>query len=174
MEPSPAALDANARAALQKLADVVAPPPVSWLPQTWGWAAVAVLVVAVAVWLTIRWLRRRAANRYRREALRELMRIEAAVGDAATRPQALRAVPELLKRVALTAWPRAQVASLSGSAWVAFLRQSAADACPDGAARLLDDAEYRGPQALDALTAEQARVCIGAARTWIETHRVSA
>ena len=58
------------------------------------------------------------------------------------------ALPPLLKRVALAAWPRQpMVASLRASEWVAFLRSSMADAAvPDGSAeRLLDDLNISSP-----------------------------
>jgi len=37
---------------------------------------------------------------------------------------ALRALPELLKRTALAAWPRSDVARLSGSRWLSFLEKA--------------------------------------------------
>jgi hypothetical protein len=60
-------------------------------------------------------------NRYRREAIAELARHEENLRDAARRATALVAVAELLKRTAITAFPREQVAGLTGAAWFAFL-----------------------------------------------------
>lgn len=151
-------------AALAGLADIAVPSPVSWMPQTWGWAALAALLLVAAAWAEVRRRRRREANRYRREALAELSTVEARLRSD---PSALAAIPPLLKRVALAAWPRSEVASLSGDAWVAFLRRQAPLA--DAAARLLDDAEYRV-----ALAPADAEACVRAARAWIEEHRVSA
>lgn len=170
-EPKPG-LDAAAMAALEQLADVVLPAPVSWLPQTWGWAIVALLLLAAAVWALLRWRRYRAANRYRVEVLAELARLEAQLADDSTRGRALAGIPALLKRTALAAWPRSETASLSGAQWVAFLRRQAE--FPEAAARLLDDAEYRPAQALDAVSADDARGCARVARQWIESHRVPA
>ncbi len=160
MTPSPGALDG--------LADLVVPPPVPWTPQTWGWAVLAVVLLAVAAWAWGRHRRRLAANRYRVEALAELARIEARLGGE--QAAALAAIPPLLKRVALAVWPRAEVAALSRADWVAFLRAHAP--LPDAAARLLDDAEYRSPAELAALSAGDAVACARAARSWIEAHRV--
>jgi hypothetical protein len=162
-------LDANTRAALDKLADLVVPQPVSWMPQTWGWAAVALLLLMLATWLAIRAVRRHIANRYRREALRELDGLVRRRNDGTT----LTVVAALLKRVALAAWPRRDVASLSGAAWVAFLRShSGAAQFPEAVAHLLDDAEYRGPA--PGVTAGEREAFAAAAREWIEKHRVSA
>jgi hypothetical protein len=168
-------LDAVARAALAQLADVTAPPQVSWMPQTWGWALLAALVLAGVIWSVVRWRRQRAANRYRIEALAALARLEVALSDPASRGEALAAIPPLIKRTALAVWPRSDVASLSGDAWLAFLgRHHAGDAPPGIAGRLLADAEYRSTASLAAMPIEDARACVRTARLWIERHRVSA
>lgn len=166
-------LDATTRAALQKLADIAVPPPVSWMPRTWGWAVLAAALLALIGWLVVRGARRYAANRYRREGLSELDRIEAKLADDGERGKALAAMPELLKRVALAAWPRTEVASLSGPSWVAFLHAHGGTVgFPDAAARLLDDLEYRCPA--PPMSVDEARNIVGALRNWIEGHVVSA
>jgi hypothetical protein len=135
-------------------------------------------LVAAAIVVVIRRRRRRERNRYRSEALAELAALEARLGpdarDAAARADTLRALPPLLKRVALAAWPREQVAPLTQSRWTEWLFASAPQPMPDAATRLLDDLEYRSPTALAAITDDDARACIAAARRWIETHRVPA
>lgn len=171
MTDSTAPLDAKAQAALEKLADIAVPPPVSWVPHTWGWAVLAIVVALLAMWAGVRWYRRREANRYRREGLAELSRIEAGLGgDAIARAQAVAALAALLKRVALAAWPRRDVARLSGAAWVTFLRERSGAQFSVAAGQLLDDAQYRP----EAVTMEQAAVFAQATRLWIERHRVSA
>ncbi|MDQ6436595.1 DUF4381 domain-containing protein [Mesorhizobium sp. LHD-90] len=167
-------LDAATRAALQKLADIAQPPLVSWMPQTWGWAVLAVLVAALLFWGAWRWHRHRVRNRYRREALAELARIEAGLGAPEGRADAVAEAAALLKRVALAAWPRETVASLSGPDWVAFLRKTAGGSSfPDAAAALLDDAEYRGPPDRAVPKADE-KAFLAAARRWIEGHHVPA
>ncbi|WP_420996896.1 DUF4381 domain-containing protein [Cupriavidus sp. 30B13] len=106
---------------LSGLQEIPLPEPVSWLPQTWGWAVLAALLLAVLALLAWRAYRRRQAGRYRREALAALARIEAALADERGRAGALAALPALVKRVALAFAPRAQVASLSAQAWLAWL-----------------------------------------------------
>jgi hypothetical protein len=174
MAEQPPALDGATKAALQQLADIVAPPRVPFVPQTWGWAAllaVALLLAAIAIWT---WRLRRRANRYRREALAELDRLEAAIGDDARRNEAVLALPPLVKRVALAAWPRRTVAPLSGDEWVAFLRQHAGGGpFPDMAAQLFKDGEYQAGAGSPVNRAD-AQSITDAARQWIEDHRVSA
>jgi hypothetical protein len=172
-DPAPAQpLTPAAEAALEKLADITVPAPVSWAPQTWGWVAVAVVVLALAVWLVVRAIRRRIANRYRVEALADLAALEAQLDDDGHRAAALAAMPPLVKRVALAAWPRPEVAALSGQPWTAFVRGHAGrDGLPESAATLLADGEYR-PGALATLSAADARRVAGDIRRWIEGHRV--
>lgn len=96
---------------LDLLEPIPEPPPVSLWPQTagWAWLAIALLVL---LGLALRlWLAHRRANAYRRAALAEI----AASGQD---PLAL---AEILRRTALVAYPRAEVASLCGHDWLAFL-----------------------------------------------------
>jgi hypothetical protein len=165
-EPDAPAIDSATRASLRGLSDIVLPEPVSWLPQTWGWAVVAVALLSIIVWLLLRRHRRHLANRYRRQALAELSAIEIRLGGDVS--GSIAAMAALLKRVALAVWPRETVAALSGSAWVAFLQQhSGPVGLPDGAAAALADMEYH-----QSATAEEATAFAGALRRWIEAHRV--
>lgn len=165
MEPTaPPGPDPLTKLALEKLDDIVLPQPVSWMPQTWGWLVLLLLLVALLTFMLWRRHQHYVANRYRREALAELDRLEA----TSSAPDA-RAIAVLIKRVALHAWPRATTASLSGAAWLDFLKQR--DFSGDTAARFLDDLEYHG----DADLAEgDARQFAEDARRWIERFHVSA
>jgi hypothetical protein len=140
---------------LEGLADIAVPAPVSCMPQTWGWAVLGVVLLGLSLWAFVRWRRRRERNRYRREALAELAHLSS--------QDALAVIPPLLKRVALSAWPRSEVAALSGQAWVSFLR--AHGPFPEEAARLLDDIEYQ-PRA----QGEAIELLVKASRLWIEKH----
>lgn len=172
-DPAPS-LDPATRAALNKLADIAVPPEVSLAPQTWGWVALLMVVVALFVFALLRWRRKHEANRYRREALAELDHIESQFGEEAGYAEAVTALPALLKRVALAAWPRSDVASLSGAGWVAFLRlNTGGKVLPDEAAKVLDDMEYRSHTEIP-MTADEARAFAKAVRGWIEGHRVPA
>lgn len=103
---------------LSQLIDQLSPPPepspVPWLPQTWGWAVLTTILTLVLLWFVLHHWKRWRSNTYRREALRELDR-RLAQGEG------LAAVADILRRTALAAWPRDQVAALRGEAWVAFL-----------------------------------------------------
>jgi Domain of unknown function (DUF4381) len=173
-EPAPS-LDPSVRAALEKLADIVTPPAVSFVPQTWGWVALAALVLVLAIGGLLHWHRRRQANRYRGEALAELARLERTIAQGTNPGEALAAIPPLLKRVALAAWPRWRVASLAQTRWVDFLGATGGESTlPAPLAKLLNDIEYRSAKELAAISADDVRACVEVAKHWIEAHRVSA
>jgi hypothetical protein len=175
MQPDPTKatpLTPAAKAALEKLADIAMPAPTPWTPQTWGWAALGIALLAIVIWLAARAAKHRRANRYRVEALAGLAALESQMADNRQRAAALAAMPALLKRVALAAWPRAEVAALSGQSWVAFLRSHAGrHGFADDAARLLADGEYRADSLAEMSAADAGRV-VSNVRRWIEEHHV--
>ncbi|KUJ85502.1 hypothetical protein AVO45_00445 [Ruegeria marisrubri] len=103
---------------LTELLDMLIPPSepeaISMWPQTQGWTWLAIIAAALAIWAGLRWRARRRANAYRRAALRELRL-------AGEDPVVIAAI---LRRAALSAYPRSDIASLLGDDWLAFLDQS--------------------------------------------------
>jgi hypothetical protein len=83
---------------IEQLKEIALPAPVSYAPQTWGWwVLLAVLIGAVLLVGARRyWQWRR--DRYRREALVRLVELQ----NSDDQLNALRELPELLKRVALS------------------------------------------------------------------------
>ena len=129
--------------------DLIVPPAVSFMPATPAWFVLFALLALLASWAGWRVWRRWRRNAYRRAALRELE--TASPADIAM----------ILKRAALAGWPRAEVASLSGAGWAAFLRRTAPRARLDEAAsRGLADLAY-GPAVAGARPA---------AARWIRYH----
>ncbi len=170
---APGVADSTGVATLAKLADVAVPPPPSWAPQTIGWPIAGALLLLVLAWAGWRAWRRYRANRYRREALAELAGLPLSA-DPEHRVAALRQMAVLLKRTALAAWPRAQVASLAGGGWAEFLQAHAGrtqDAAPLLAA-LVQDAEYRDDAVLAQWPEPQVQAVAGACRRWIAEHHV--
>jgi hypothetical protein len=145
--------------ALDKLHDFYQPAPPSWMPQTLGWYVVFGVFFLVIAWTAWRMFERWRRNRYRREGTRELDRISAG------------AIPALLKRTALAAWPREQVASLSGEDWLRFLEAHGGNGgfSKDRGQTLLD-LDYRG----SSVTPEEERALRQTAGNWIRRHRVRA
>jgi Ca-activated chloride channel family protein len=119
--------------------------------------------VVIALW---QFLRYRRANRYRREALAELKRMERGGTTPAELPTQLAL---LLRRTALAAFPREQVAPLVGSAWLSFLdRTSRSRQFSEGEGRLLASAPYRQAPLSDG----ELHSLVVLVRQWIEVHHV--
>ncbi len=118
MNPDPASL-ANLR-------DIVTPPPVPWWPLAPGWWYLLTVLGLIAVLVAVYQWRRWRANAYRRAAFREL-------GGA----ESVAAIAEILKRAALVAYPRNQVASLTGSAWVVWLAETGGRPVPAAVSQAL-------------------------------------
>ena len=132
---------------LEKLNDIVIPDAPAWWPPSPGlWVvlvAVVIMLMLIGYRLYLRWYR----NRYRRLGLQLLHAADTEYE-----------VSVILKRVALAAYPREQVASLYGSEWVAFLQQT----CPQSAFS-------------DSLAGDQSRTVSqslkDSAADWIKHHR---
>lgn len=164
--------DAERVEALSRLHDIVLPAPVDMTPQTIGWTVLGALLIVLLVWGTIQAIRRYRRNRYRREALTELDRLQGLSSGGDGRVAALREVPVLVKRTALCAWPRETVADLAGNEWLRFLASTGGGTAFDnGAGRLLLEADYGPPGRLAELSGEDADLLFGAARDWIRGHR---
>ena len=105
---------------LANLHDIVLPLPVSWWPLAPGWYVLAFVVAVLVLVFVWRARRRWLARRYCRQALIELR----AIGHDSLEPAvAAASLMTLLKRTALSAYPRQQVAGLSGEDWWSFLDQ---------------------------------------------------
>jgi len=111
-------------ASLQNLNDIVLPTPVDWWPLANGWYVVFGIVLIAIGWVGYRLVQDWKSNRYRRAALQELQLLTKGIQSEVDRDSSLRQVPILLKRTALSAYPREQVASLSGKDWFGFLNAS--------------------------------------------------
>ncbi|MFK0334787.1 DUF4381 domain-containing protein [Rhizobium sp. NPDC090275] len=161
--------DPITEAALRSLKDIAVLQPVSWMPQTWGWLALALILLAAILLCGLLAYKRWRRNAYRREALRLLDEIAGDLGNGQTRAGASARLAELLKRTALAAWPRKTIAAVSGDEWVRFL--SSRGEIGDALKRYLDDLEYRGGAIPGADVTDD---LLRDARRWIERHHVSA
>lgn len=158
-------------AGLEKLHEILLPDPVSWMPQTIGWYAVlGVVLFFAAHWLYGR-VRHYRANRYRRWALAELAVIERELQGPERRAGALAEIPVLLKKTALSAFPRSDVASLSGEQWLAFLDKTMGGRnFTAGEGRLLPDLAYAPASWTAELPDESIGNLLQLVCNWIKTH----
>ncbi len=129
------------------------PAPVGWWPPAPGWWLLLALLLLIAglAW----WYYRRTA--LRRAALAELRRLQQGAPDDTRLTVDLN---QLLRRVALARFPRAQVAALSGTDWLQFL-DTQVSGFVDGPGRVLATAPYRADCRLDRAA------LLGLAAQWI-------
>ena len=143
---------------LSHLADIVVPPPVPWWPPAPGWWILATGCLAALAMSAAVALGRYQRNAYRRAALAELAAVNV---DG---PAAAAAISAVLKRVALVAYPRSEVASLTGAAWLAFLdRAGATTDFTSGLAASLTKATKGG-------AIQSSAAVLAAARRWVRRH----
>ena len=102
---------------LNKLNDIVIPEAPGWWPPAPGFWLLLALAIIVLLLIGYRFYLFWNRNRYRRAGLLLLE-------HAATEYE----VSVVLKRVALAAYPREQVASLYGDEWLTFLHQTSPQA----------------------------------------------
>ncbi|MBW0148487.1 DUF4381 domain-containing protein [Marinobacter arenosus] len=154
---------------LEQLRELPSPPmPLLW-PQTWGWALVLTLLLALVVAGLLFWRQRRKTNAYRRAALAELDVLEAQWrrDPASTAP--LRDIPELLKRAVLNrpGNTATELARMGGPDWQGELQRMAATPLSETFAESLADLAYASDQTLTRL---DAAAVIAECRQWLETH----
>jgi len=147
---------------LSNLRDIVMPTDVPIWPPAPGWWIVGAAVVASAALLVAMVAVRYRRNAYRRAALNELAGVETLSAIVAAQR-----ITAILKRAALVAFPRAEVAGLSGEAWLSFLDRTAGkDTFTAGPARFLPSLAFGDRQGAADLPAIAA-----AARAWVRDHR---
>ena len=102
------------------LRDQHLPDPVAWWPPApgwWGLLALLILLIGL-IWWGLRLYRKR---RLRRAAFAELKSVDILYRENGDKLEYARRLSVLLRRVALSFYPREEVAGLSGEAWLTFL-----------------------------------------------------
>ncbi len=130
------------------LRDIRLPDPVSWWPLAPGWwlSLVLVLLLVGAIWVIRRWIRR---GQLKRSALAELTQLEQAYSEGGDDlQQQVEALSILLRRLALSVYPRQEIASLTGEQWllqldVALAKTPQAKAFSVGVGRVIMEAPYK-------------------------------
>lgn len=144
---------------LLDLLDLLEMPPdpaqIPYTPQTAGWLVVGVvmlIVLALLIWRIVIWWHR---NAYRRAALTALEQ----TGDDPAE------IAMVLRRTAVAAYPRRQVARLYGQDWLDFLDNSfRGSGFADGPGRVLATAAYKPAGPADPSLRDLAR-------RWIRHHK---
>lgn len=149
--------------ALGDFVEVVSPGDISWLPQTAGWAWLAVALALLLLRVLWRWLHRWYRNRYRREAIARLKKLAQSTDHDAL----LMELNKLLKLTAMAAFSRERVARLSGEEWIDFLdRQCRSPVFSKEQRSLLALGTYKTTP----IAKEQQQQMVAACRDWIRLH----
>ncbi len=164
----------SAAANISQLQQLPLPEAVSYLPQTWGWLALLLILLAVGLLFAARKALHWRRNRYRRAALMELAQLHAQTSHASTRLHALRQLPELLKRTALSMPQQPAVESLCGAAWQHWLQQrNPTSPLPADFNQQLAHLAYAPPAQIEQLDAGQIAQLFGHCQAWLEQHHVA-
>lgn len=156
----------DAPGSLDNLRGLALPPETSFWPPAAGlWILAAAVVAALAV-LAWRAVQRYRAAAYRRAAITELEVISAGIDR--NDPAIVERISDVMKRVAMVDYGRAQVASLSGQAWADFVATEASEGF-DAATirRLLMETFEAGREP----KASELRLLVGHAELWVRAHR---
>ena len=140
---------------LERLNDLVVPPPAPWWPLALGWNIVLVVALLLALAFLYRGFKHWRANAYRRAALHELATLENPAEIAA-----------LLRRTALAIAPREIVAEKTGTAWLDWLTGLYYEPMPPAVRHQLTEAVYAPTSGENSITALR-----DYASSWIARHR---
>ena len=158
-------------ASLQNLNDIVLPEAVGWWPLANGWYYLFAVLLLLLAWLIYRMIQSWNGNRYRRAALHQLQLLAKDIADKEKRDAGLRQIPVLLKRTALSVYPRNQIASLTGKHWLDFLNSKVStDSFTDSTAGLLDKLSYSVGE-LNTVDTKAADEILSACKHWLQHHQ---
>ncbi|MBE2293389.1 MAG: DUF4381 domain-containing protein [Phycisphaerales bacterium] len=148
---------------LANLRDIHLPEPISWWPPAPGWWLLALLLLLIIVGLLGLWRYRRRQTP-RRAALAELARLRVDFQRDGDSTATAAGISALLRRLALSYFPRNQVAGLVGEAWLQFLdRSGGGQPFSAGPGRTLIRAPYRPAEIFEI------EALLNVAETWIKS-----
>ena len=157
---------------IQGIKEIVLPESVSYMPQIVGWWILFGIVGLLLAWWIYRYYSRWRRNRYRREALIELAVIEQLLDQEPQRASVLAAISALIKRTAIEAFGRNNVAELSGHLWLEFLdRTGSTNSFSQGPGRLLPEFSYAKQETLNEMTKEKIDQVLVLVKVWIKQHK---
>jgi hypothetical protein len=148
------------------------------LPEAVSWFAITPLNLGVSFLLMLGVLRvlwraysRWNNNLYRRQALQQLEVLSALWSQPRQRIDAAQGLSLLLRQVALTAWPRANVTALLGREWLDFLQRSRDGAEP--VPSLLAQLSSLPALHIEKLSDAEWTELLDWAAGWVRDHRVA-
>lgn len=156
---------------LNNLHDIITPPPVPAWPPAPGWCILAALILTLTAIILYQYLKNLTANRYRRQALRQLAQVQPSLSQPATRQEALTLIAATIRQTAITAFGRDKVACLTGQPWLDFLNAASPDSpFVDNTGHLLVSGPYN-PNLAAQSSQEDLNTLYNTAQAWILRHR---
>lgn len=106
------------------LRDIHLPEPITWWPPAFGWWLLLILFCLLILVILLMW-RRMAKKRKEAKtvARRELRKLQIEYQHHHNSQKLVQEISILMRRVCLSYYPRTEVASLTGEAWLQFLDQ---------------------------------------------------
>ncbi|MEZ8351110.1 DUF4381 domain-containing protein [Vibrio splendidus] len=164
----------NVNPLMASLSEPSLPESISWLPNAPGWYWLLLLLFCFALYRVYLVIQKYLANTYRRAALVELeqLSLEAQSGDISS----FQKLPQLLRRTALYAFPRAEVAPITGTDWEKWLddhctkRQFSTEFSTSELSGVLAQLAYSSAATL---TGEKRNAIMENVALWIKHHEVS-
>lgn len=149
---------------LSQLIELSPPQAISWYPQTLGWYLVLAIITSLLIYRLYQSYRQYLANAYRRAAFSELEQLTIKLHSH-------NLLPTLLRRTALYAYPRQEVASLTGREWEAWLD----DQCPHChfSTTHQGQLERLAYEQSNSLSDEQLQSLHNAIANWIKRHKAA-
>jgi cbb3-type cytochrome oxidase subunit 3 len=145
------------------LKDIHLPGPVGWWPPALGWWLLALLIIvllALSIWLYKKLTRKTALKTAK--ALMKAIEQNENLDDY----EKISQLSKLLRRTAISSFPRSETASLTGQAWLRFLDEPLPDhPFSEGIGRLLIQAPYQAQRRDDLPVNELFKLCAD----WLQT-----
>ena len=144
------------------------PELIGWWPLAPGWWLLIALAVLLLACIAVLLWRRHQSRAYRRQATQQLKSLRHAFNEGGDVPHYVQGLSRLLKATALQAYPREEIAAISGEAWPRLLNATMAASSPgDEFPAEFSDACYRAqPENIDT------ELLYRCAQHWIDQHEV--
>lgn len=132
---------------LAQLKDIHLPNPVSFWPLAPGWYVVLLLVLLAVLFVAYRIYKRHCYALAKKQALALLASYQKRYEKEHNVPLTSARISDVLRRVALVYYPRQEVASLHGDAWLQFLNQTSKGIDFNPVREMLLDAPFKAEDA---------------------------
>jgi hypothetical protein len=145
------------------------PDPIGFSFDAPGWSMLLGLLVLVLIWIAVKQYMQYRKNKYRRIAIAN---VEDAFSADLPADSLVFKIAEILKRVSITSYGRAEVAHLNGVHWLEFLNKKNQDTpvFSSSLQEVFSDTLYMGNKAR--LDKEVTIELKNASLNWIKKHRV--